>query len=64
LSSVISVCGTEADGQLLREQVFDAMGVDRQPVEHAPDKWRGELDSLHIRYDGDPTPGHRARPVD
>lgn len=36
--------------------MFDTMGVDRQPVEHAPDKWRGELDSLHIRYDGDPTP--------
>jgi hypothetical protein len=30
--------------------------VDRQPVEHPPDKWAGELDSLHIRHDGDPIP--------
>jgi hypothetical protein len=21
------------------------MGVDRRPIEHAPDKWRGELDA-------------------
>jgi hypothetical protein len=30
--------------------------MDRQPVEHAPDKWRGELDGLHIRRDGEPIP--------
>jgi hypothetical protein len=30
--------------------------MDRQPVEHAPDRWRGELDGLHIRHDGDPIP--------
>jgi hypothetical protein len=31
-------------------------GVDRQPVEHVPDQWRGEVEGLHIRYDGDPIP--------
>jgi hypothetical protein len=30
--------------------------VSCQPVEHAPDKWRAELDGLHIRHDGDPIP--------
>jgi hypothetical protein len=38
------------------EQLFDTGCVDRQPVEHVPDQWRGELDGLHIRYDGDPIP--------
>jgi hypothetical protein len=38
------------------EHVFDTGWVDRQLVEHAPDKWRGELDGLHIRHDGDPIP--------
>jgi hypothetical protein len=32
------------------------MGVDRRPIEHEPDKWRGELDGHHIRRDGDPIP--------
>ena len=30
--------------------------VDRQPVEHAPDQWRGELDGHYIRHDGNPIP--------
>ena len=30
--------------------------MDRQPVEHRPDKWRGEYDGHHIRYGGDPIP--------
>jgi hypothetical protein len=30
--------------------------MDRQAVEHAPNKWRGELDGLHIGHDGDPIP--------
>jgi hypothetical protein len=29
---------------------------DRQPVEHVPDRWRGELDGHHIRYGRDPIP--------
>ncbi len=28
----------------------------RQPVEDAPDKWRGEYEGHYIRYDGDPIP--------
>ena len=32
--------------------LFDARGVDRQPVEHPPDKWRGELEGLYIKHDG------------
>jgi hypothetical protein len=27
--------------------------VDRQPVEYPPDKWRGELEGLYIKHDGD-----------
>jgi hypothetical protein len=27
--------------------------MDRQPVEHRPDKWRGELEGLYIKHDGD-----------
>jgi hypothetical protein len=30
--------------------------VDRHPVEHVPDQWRGEVEGLHIRYDRDPIP--------
>jgi hypothetical protein len=30
--------------------------VDRQPVEHAPDKWRGELDGPHISHNGESIP--------
>jgi hypothetical protein len=40
----------------LCEHLFDTRCVDRQPVEHPPDKWAGELDGLHIRHDGDPIP--------
>jgi hypothetical protein len=36
--------------------VFDTVGVDRQPVEHAPDKWRGELDGHHIAHGKPPIP--------
>jgi hypothetical protein len=36
--------------------MFDTKCVDRQPVEHAPDVSRGELDGLHIRYGHDPIP--------
>jgi hypothetical protein len=38
------------------ERLFDTDRVSCQPVEHAPDKWRAELDGLHIRHDGDPIP--------
>jgi hypothetical protein len=27
--------------------------VYREPVEYPPDKWRGELEGLHIKYVGD-----------
>jgi hypothetical protein len=27
--------------------------VDREPVEYPPDKWRGELEGLHIKHVGD-----------
>jgi hypothetical protein len=30
--------------------------MDRQPVEHAPDKWRGEYDSHYIEHDKPPIP--------
>jgi hypothetical protein len=33
--------------------VFDTVGVERQPVEYPPDKWRGELEGLYIKHDGD-----------
>jgi hypothetical protein len=36
--------------------VFDTGCVDRQPVEHVPDQWRGEVDGHHIRYGLDPIP--------
>jgi hypothetical protein len=36
--------------------VFDTGYVDRQPVEDVPDKFRGELEGLYIRYGGDPIP--------
>jgi hypothetical protein len=38
--------------------------VDRQPVEHVPHKWRGELDGLHIRRDGDPSRSVRVQWTD
>jgi hypothetical protein len=34
------------------EHLFDTAALDRQPVE----MWRGELEGLHIRHDGDPIP--------
>jgi hypothetical protein len=30
--------------------------VDRQPVEHAPDLWRGEYEGHYFRHDGEPIP--------
>jgi hypothetical protein len=27
--------------------------VDREPVEYPPDKWRSELEGLHIKHVGD-----------
>jgi hypothetical protein len=33
--------------------VFDTGWVDREPVEYPPDKWRGELEGLHIKHVGD-----------
>jgi hypothetical protein len=38
--------------------VFDTADMDGQPVEHAPDKWRGEFEGDDIRHNGDPIPGH------
>jgi hypothetical protein len=36
--------------------LFDTGGVDRQPVEHAPDKWRGEFNGHHIAHGKPPIP--------
>jgi hypothetical protein len=36
--------------------MFDTVGMDRQPVEHPPDKWRGELEGLHISHNGESIP--------
>jgi hypothetical protein len=36
--------------------LFDTDGVDRQPVEHAPDKWRGEFNGHHIAHGKPPIP--------
>jgi hypothetical protein len=30
--------------------------MDRQPIEHAPDKWCGELDGNHIGHNGESIP--------
>jgi hypothetical protein len=38
------------------EHSFDTGWVDRQPVEHVPDQWRGELEGLYVRHGGDPIP--------
>ena len=32
--------------------MFDTVGVDREPVEYPPDKWRGELEGLYLKHDG------------
>ena len=36
--------------------MFDNLSVERQPIEHKPDRWAGDLDGLHIRHDGDRIP--------
>jgi hypothetical protein len=38
------------------EHLFNTVDVDRQPVEHPPGKWRGELDRLHISHHGESIP--------
>jgi hypothetical protein len=36
--------------------LFDSGRMDRQPVEHKPDQWRGEYDGHSFRHDGEPIP--------
>jgi hypothetical protein len=44
------------DGLDQSKHLFDTGAMDRQPVEHPPDKWRGELDRLHIGHNGESIP--------